>query len=100
TPDIIASVGASKTPEQIIIGFAAETNDGLENARKKLVSKKLDAIVLNDVTQQGAGFEVDTNQVTWMTSEQDAQWPMMPKREVAERILEYAVELLRVKEKS
>ncbi|MEO6908047.1 MAG: bifunctional phosphopantothenoylcysteine decarboxylase/phosphopantothenate--cysteine ligase CoaBC [Abditibacteriaceae bacterium] len=93
TPDIIASVGASKTPEQIIIGFAAETNDGLENARKKLVSKKLDAIVLNDVTQQGAGFEVDTNQVTWVTSDQDEQWPMMTKRKVAERILERAVNL-------
>ena len=95
TPDIIASVGASKTPTQIVIGFAAETNDGLENAHKKLVAKNLDAIVLNDVTQQGAGFEVDTNQVTWVTSDQEEQWPMMAKHEVAERILERVVTLLR-----
>jgi len=93
TPDIIASVGAGKTPTQIVIGFAAETNDGLENARKKLTAKNLDAIVLNDVTQQGAGFEVDTNQVTWVTPDHDEQWPMMTKREVAERILEQVVKL-------
>jgi len=51
--------------------------------------------VLNDVTQQGAGFEVDTNQVTWVTSDQEEQWPMMAKHEVAERILERVVTLLR-----
>lgn len=93
TPDIIASVAANKTTNQIVIGFAAETNDGIENARKKLIAKNLDAVVLNDVTQQGAGFEVETNQVTWITSDYDEQWPMMSKREVAERILERVVNL-------
>jgi len=95
TPDIIASVAAHKKPHQIIIGFAAETHDGLENAHKKLLTKNLDAIVLNDVTQPGAGFEVDTNQVTWVTSEQDEQWPLMPKVKVAERILERTADLYR-----
>jgi len=94
TPDIIASVAANKTPDQIVIGFAAETNDGLENARKKLAVKNLDAIVLNDVMQQGAGFEVDTNQVTWVTQAAQEEWPMMPKHEVAERILERVALLL------
>jgi phosphopantothenoylcysteine decarboxylase/phosphopantothenate--cysteine ligase len=93
TPDIIAAVAANKTSGQIVIGFAAETNDGLENAHKKLTAKKLDAIVLNDVTQQGAGFEVDTNQVTWVTSNHDEKWPVMSKREVAERILERVIDL-------
>jgi phosphopantothenoylcysteine decarboxylase/phosphopantothenate--cysteine ligase len=96
TPDIIAAVAANKTSRQIVIGFAAETNDGLENARKKLTAKKLDAIVLNDVTQPGAGFETQTNQVTWVTADQNEQWPMMTKREVAERVLEYAKRLFSV----
>jgi phosphopantothenoylcysteine decarboxylase/phosphopantothenate--cysteine ligase len=54
----------------------------------------LDAIVLNDVMQQGAGFEVDTNQVTWVTQAAQEEWPMMPKHEVAERILERVALLL------
>jgi phosphopantothenoylcysteine decarboxylase/phosphopantothenate--cysteine ligase len=97
TPDIIAAVAAKKTSGQVVIGFAAETNDGLENARKKLIAKNLDAIVLNDVTQPGAGFETETNQVTWVTSEQNEPWPMMSKRDVAERILGQAKELLLIK---
>jgi phosphopantothenoylcysteine decarboxylase/phosphopantothenate--cysteine ligase len=94
TPDIIAAVAANKTSGQVIIGFAAETNDGVENARKKLMAKNLDAVVLNDVTQPGAGFETETNQVTWVAPDQNEEWPMMPKRKVAERILERAAELL------
>lgn len=97
TPDIIASAAANKAPHQIIIGFAAETNDGLENAHKKLASKNLDAVVLNDVTQPGAGFETETNQVTWISPEQNEEWPMLSKREVAQRILLRAAELLRTK---
>jgi len=93
TPDIIAAVAANKASGQVIIGFAAETNDGLENARKKLTAKNLDAVVLNDVTQPGAGFETDTNQVSWITKEQNEQWPMMTKRDVAGRILEQAARL-------
>jgi phosphopantothenoylcysteine decarboxylase/phosphopantothenate--cysteine ligase len=97
TPDIIASAAVNKTPGQIIIGFAAETNDGLENAHKKLASKNLDAVVLNDVTQPGAGFETETNQVTWISPKQNEEWPMLSKREVAQRILLRAAELLRTK---
>jgi len=93
TPDIIASVAANKTAHQIIIGFAAETNDALNNARKKLTTKHLDAIVLNDVTQPGAGFEVDTNRVTWVTANGLEEWPLMTKGEVATKILERAAGL-------
>lgn len=93
TPDIIAAAAKLRKPGQIFIGFAAETGDGLEEARRKLKSKNLDAIILNDVTQEGAGFDVDTNRVTWIdASNVDASagdaWPLLSKREVAARILD------------
>jgi phosphopantothenoylcysteine decarboxylase/phosphopantothenate--cysteine ligase len=68
------------------VGFAAETENLLEHARHKLHEKGLDAIVANDVTEQGAGFDGDTNRVTWITRETEEQWPLMSKREVAARL--------------
>ena len=64
TVDILAALGAEKRPGQVLVGFAAETNDVEANARGKLVSKNLDLIVANDVTAAGVGFEHDTNAVT------------------------------------
>ena len=86
TPDIIASAAKLKKPHQFFIGFAAETNSEIAEAQRKLKSKNLDAIVFNDITQDGAGFDIDTNRVTWISPTQTEAWPLMSKREVASRI--------------
>jgi phosphopantothenoylcysteine decarboxylase/phosphopantothenate--cysteine ligase len=92
-PDIIAQVGKSKTSHQLVIGFAAETSSDIEEARRKIHDKNLDAIVLNDVTQTGAGFDVETNRVTWVTSHNSEEWPLLAKREVAARILDQVLSM-------
>lgn len=93
-PDVIAEIGRRKRPEQRSIGFAAETQDLLENATKKLVSKNLDLIVVNDVMQEGAGFDADTNIVTlvWRDGRRVAL-PKMTKAEVSRHILDAYSEL-------
>ncbi|MEG0900935.1 MAG: phosphopantothenoylcysteine decarboxylase, partial [Clostridia bacterium] len=75
----------------VLVGFAAETQSVLEHAREKLARKQLDMIVANDVTQEGAGFGVDTNIVTLITPCKELPLEKMNKREVAERILDQAV---------
>ena len=93
TVDILAELSRQKK-DQIIVGFAAETDDTLENARKKLSAKKLDLLVLNDVTQEGAGFDVDTNIVTILTKEGERfQSDKLPKSKIAHLILDKIVEL-------
>ncbi|WP_236588238.1 bifunctional phosphopantothenoylcysteine decarboxylase/phosphopantothenate--cysteine ligase CoaBC [Tumebacillus amylolyticus] len=92
-PDIIATCGEKRAPHQVLIGFAAETENVLENARGKLIRKKCDLFVANDVTQQGAGFGVDTNIVTFVSHEGDESLPMLPKSEVANRILDKMLQL-------
>jgi phosphopantothenoylcysteine decarboxylase/phosphopantothenate--cysteine ligase len=92
TVDILAEVGAKKG-SRIIIGFAAETNDVLANARKKLESKRLDAIVLNDVSQPGIGFDSERNAVTILTHAGAETVPETSKWEVAHRVLDTAVKL-------
>jgi phosphopantothenoylcysteine decarboxylase/phosphopantothenate--cysteine ligase len=95
TVDILAELSRIKK-DQIIVGFAAETNDTLENARKKLSAKKLDLLVLNDVTQEGAGFDVDTNIVTILTKEgRQFHSDKLPKLKIAHLILDKVVELKR-----
>jgi phosphopantothenoylcysteine decarboxylase / phosphopantothenate---cysteine ligase len=92
-PDILASVAAEKG-SRLVVGFAAETDRVAENARKKLAAKNADLIVANDVTAEGAGFDVDTNVVTLLSRDgRDLALPKMTKREVAERILEEVVRL-------
>lgn len=88
TPDIIAAVGAQKRAGQIVIAFAAETENLKDEARRKMQAKNADAIVANDITQEGAGFEVSTNRVTWITQNAEETWPLLPKDEVAARIWE------------
>ena len=89
TVDILRELGRRKRPGQILVGFAAETHDLLENARRKIEEKNLDFIVLNDVTQPGAGFEVDTNVVTLVYPDgRRESLPPMSKRAVAEAILD------------
>ena len=88
TPDVAAAVGKAKIEGQTLVGFAAETNDVLQNAQKKLAKKNLDLIVANDVTAPGAGFDVDTNVVTFVTKDGLEKLPMMKKTEVADELLD------------
>jgi phosphopantothenoylcysteine decarboxylase / phosphopantothenate---cysteine ligase len=92
-PDILASVAKEKGA-RLVVGFAAETDHVAENARKKLSAKNADLIVANDVTAEGAGFDLDTNVVTLLARDgRDLALPKMTKREVAERILDEVVRL-------
>ena len=94
-PDIAQTLGERKRKGQITVGFAAETNDLLQNAQKKLTKKNCDLIVANDVLAAGAGFEGDTNIVTLLDrSGKCDQLPLLSKREVADRILDRVVELV------
>jgi phosphopantothenoylcysteine decarboxylase/phosphopantothenate--cysteine ligase len=92
TPDILAEVGTKKGG-RIVVGFAAETENPLENARKKLESKSLDAIVLNDVSQPGIGFDSERNAVTILTRAGAENVPEMSKWEVAHRVLDAVVRI-------
>ena len=86
-PDILKELGARKT-KQVLVGFAAETQNLLENAREKVVKKNLDMIVANDVTAAGAGFNTDTNIVKFLFADGSMQsLEQMPKSEVAQRLL-------------
>lgn len=93
TPDVAAAVGEKKRPGQILVGFAAETNDVLENAEGKLRRKNLDMIVANDVTAPGAGFDVDTNVVAFVTRDKTEQMPMLLKSQVAGELLDRVMKL-------
>lgn len=93
TPDIIASAAKNRKPHQLFIGFAAETGSNIAEAERKLQAKSLDAIVFNDVTEKGAGFDADTNRVTWISQQESLSWPLLSKREVAAKIFE-RIELL------
>lgn len=95
TPDILKTLGQRKRDKQVMVGFAAETENLLENARKKLVSKNLDFIVANDITVAGAGFATDTNIVTFIDkNEQIMSLPLMSKQDVAAAILDKVSEFL------
>ena len=93
TPDVAAAVGKMKKDGQILVGFAAETEKVKENAVEKLAKKNLDMIVANDVTEKGAGFDVDTNVVTFITRGGQETLPCLPKRQVAEALLDRALAL-------
>jgi phosphopantothenoylcysteine decarboxylase / phosphopantothenate---cysteine ligase len=94
TTDILAELSAKKSA-QLIIGFAAETENVLENARKKLAKKSLDAIVVNDVSRDGVGFDSDRNAVTILTQDEVLEVPETTKWEVAQRVLDQIVKLRR-----
>src|SRR2546426_2888622 len=92
TVDILAEIARHKN-SQIVVGFAAETQNALENARKKLASKSLDAIVVNDVSREGVGFDSDRNAVTIITHDSVVEVPETTKWEVAQRVLDEVVRL-------
>ncbi|RPI11589.1 MAG: bifunctional phosphopantothenoylcysteine decarboxylase/phosphopantothenate--cysteine ligase CoaBC [Zetaproteobacteria bacterium] len=97
TPDILAEIGERKG-NRIVVGFAAETDDLVANARKKLDRKHLDLVVANDVSGPGAGFDVDTNVVTILDASAGIEeLPLLSKREVADRILDRVADLLHKK---
>jgi len=92
THDFLVDLGRCKTPDQVIVGFAAETDDVLENARGKLERKNLDLIVANDVGADGVGFEHDTNEVTILSrSGVVAHVALADKRDVARAVLDAVV---------
>ncbi|MGE5726182.1 MAG: bifunctional phosphopantothenoylcysteine decarboxylase/phosphopantothenate--cysteine ligase CoaBC [Acidobacteriota bacterium] len=94
TADILAEV-ARRRQNQVVVGFAAETENALENARKKLASKSLDAIVVNDVSRPGIGFDAERNAVTIITQDEVIEVPETSKWEVAQRVLDQLVRLRR-----
>jgi phosphopantothenoylcysteine decarboxylase/phosphopantothenate--cysteine ligase len=96
TPDILVSTQGARNPGTVVVGFALETEDVLANGRKKLEAKDLDLVVVNDAREEGAGFGVDTNRVTFLTRQSQPEvLPLMPKTEVADAILDRVVGLLR-----
>ena len=92
-PDIAAAIGAQKRPGQTLVGFAAETEHLLDNAARKLDKKHLDLIVANDVSQPGAGFNVDTNIATLLTHDGARECPLRQKAQLAEDILDEVLRL-------
>ena len=92
TADILKEISLRKQ-SQIIVGFAAETENVLENARQKLAAKQLDAIVVNDVSREGIGFDSDRNEVTIITHDEVVEVPETTKWEVAQRVLDQVVRL-------
>jgi phosphopantothenoylcysteine decarboxylase / phosphopantothenate---cysteine ligase len=94
TPDVLAQVAASRSKGVLVIGFAAETENVVDNARQKLATKHLDAIVANDVTRSDAGFDTTTNAVTIITKNgAPLELPVMSKLEAANRVLDVIVTL-------
>ena len=92
-PDILATVAKNKG-ERVVVGFAAETDHVAQNARKKLTQKNADIMVANDVSAEGAGFDVDTNIVTFFSRDgRDLPLPRLAKADVAERILDEVLRL-------
>ena len=93
TPDILAEISSRRRPGQILIGFAAETQNALENGRAKLRKKGVDAIVVNDVSKAGIGFDSERNEVTIITHDDEISVPEAPKQKIAHRILDVVLKL-------
>jgi phosphopantothenoylcysteine decarboxylase / phosphopantothenate---cysteine ligase len=95
TEDILTSTISKRKKKSVVVGFALETGDGLRNAREKLKSKDLDLVVLNDATEPGAGFGVDTNRVTLIDRAGiEEELPLMAKTDLAEVLLDRIEEKL------
>jgi phosphopantothenoylcysteine decarboxylase/phosphopantothenate--cysteine ligase len=92
TEDILSEVGKLKG-NRLLIGFAAETENLIDNARKKLLAKRADLIVANDVSEPGSGFDVETNRVTLVSAEGEVGLPLMSKAEAARRIMSEALRI-------
>ena len=95
TEDILAEVVRRRRPGQLIVGFAAETTNLMENGRAKLLRKGADAIVVNDVSGDGVGIDADMNAATFLTLSTSIEFPAMAKRKLADRILDEILTLRR-----
>lgn len=91
-PDIAANCGRVKKPQQITVGFALETDDGMAAAHHKLDSKNLNFVVLNTLQDKGAGFRTDTNRITIVSRDGETGYPLKDKHEVARDIADYISE--------
>jgi phosphopantothenoylcysteine decarboxylase/phosphopantothenate--cysteine ligase len=97
-PDILKELSKLKRDNQVFVGFAAETSDSIENARKKLIEKNLDMIALNNVLRQDIGFNSDYNEVTLIFKNNEIfNIPKMKKSEVASIIVDKAIEIYKRK---
>ena len=94
TEDILAATGRIKG-SRVVVGFAAETENVIANAKKKLQNKNADLIVANDVSAADSGFDVETNRVTLISSDEAIEMPLLTKRETADRIIEAALKIKR-----
>ncbi len=94
TTDVLSATRHLRKPGSVIVGFALESADGIERATAKLESKGLDLIALNMIGDEGAGFETDTNKVTLISRTEATAVPLLSKREVAEKLLDAAEQLL------
>ncbi len=89
-PDIAADLGKIKKENQFLVGFALETDNGIENAREKMFRKNFDFIILNSLRDQGAGFSTDSNKITILEKDNRiSEFPLKSKQEVAEDIVAY-----------
>lgn len=95
TEDILAEVVKKRRPGMLVVGFAAETENVVAHGRDKLLRKGADAIVLNDVSREGVGFDSDRNAVTFLTRDRSIELPEMTKRELADQILDEILTLRR-----
>ena len=93
TQDILKTIGEAKKDGQIIVGFSMETENLLENSRKKLISKNADMICANSLKTPGAGYQVDTNIITLITKDDEEELPLMSKYDAAKRILDKVLTL-------
>ncbi|MGD9587923.1 MAG: bifunctional phosphopantothenoylcysteine decarboxylase/phosphopantothenate--cysteine ligase CoaBC [Pyrinomonadaceae bacterium] len=93
TPDILSEVSKRRSEGQLVVGFAAETNDVVGYARSKMEKKGLDLVIANDITAKGAGFNSDTNIATMITRSSESELPLMSKREMADKILDEILNL-------
>ncbi|SDF81621.1 phosphopantothenoylcysteine decarboxylase / phosphopantothenate--cysteine ligase [Bacteroidales bacterium KHT7] len=98
TQDIAASLGKQKRQNQVLVGFALETNDEMHNAQDKLQRKNFDFIVMNSLQDKGAGFRVDTNKITIISAQGSTPYPLKSKGEVACDIINNLEEVLKNKE--
>ena len=97
TDDILKYLGEHKPDGQFLCGFSMETQNMLENSRKKLKKKHLDLIVANNLKEKGAGFGTDTNRVTLISEKEEKSLELMSKEEVADEILDYILQMNQVK---
>lgn len=96
-PDLLMELGQAKPPGQILVGYAAETHDILENARKKFIAKNLDLLVLNEISSQNPAFNADENQVYLFTAEEYTKLDKMDKADLSARIWDEIIRLSRRK---